>query len=211
MLYTVGHSNYRIDSFLGIISEYRDDRTYVVDVRSVPFSSNAPQFNADSLKSALQAVGVHYVPMGKELHYVPMGKELGARRDELEAYNSDNQVDFTQTARLDLFQQGIQRIKKGLSLSCNIILMCSEKSPLECHRFALVARNLCKQGIQVNQQGIQVNHILGNHEVITQAQAEEVLIDKYQSQIDFLLSPSYSDRLDQAYSLLSRDIGYRKS
>lgn len=82
--------------------------------------------------------------------------------------------------------------------------MCAEKSPLECHRFALVARNLCEQGIQVN-------HILGNHEVITQAQAEEVLIDKYQSQIDFLLSPSYSDRLDQAYSLLNRDIGYRKS
>ena len=133
-----------------------------------------------------------------------MGKELGARRDELEAYNSDNQVDFIKTARLDLFQQGIQRIKKGLSLSCNIILMCAEKSPLECHRFALVARNLCEQGIQVN-------HILGNHEVITQAQAEEVLIDKYQSQIDFLLSPSYSDRLDQAYSLLNRDIGYRKS
>ncbi len=195
LLYTIGHSNYRIDAFLGIISKYRDDRTYVVDVRSVPFSSNAPQFNADSLKSALQAVGVHYVPMGKE---------LGARRDELEAYNSDNQVDFTQTARLDLFQQGIQRIKKGLSLSCNIILMCSEKSPLECHRFALVARNLCKQGIQVN-------HILGHHDVITQAQAEELLISKYQSQIDFLLSPSHADLLAQAYSLLNRDIGYRKS
>lgn len=195
MVYTVGHSDYRIDSFLGIISEYWGDRTYLVDVRSVPFSSNAPQFNADFLKNALRAVGIHYVHMGKE---------LGARRDELEAYNSDNQVDFIKTARLDLFQQGIQRIKKGLSLSCNIILMCAEKSPLECHRFALVARNLCEQGIQVN-------HILGNHEVITQAQAEEVLIDKYQSQIDFLLSPSYSDRLDQAYSLLSRDIGYRKS
>ena len=133
-------------------------------MRSVPFSSNAPQFNADFLKNALRAVGIHYVHMGKE---------LGARRDELEAYNSDNQVDFIKTARLDLFQQGIQRIKKGLSLSCNIILMCAEKSPLECHRFALVARNLCEQGIQVN-------HILGNHEVITQAQAEEVLIDKYQ-------------------------------
>ena len=194
-VYTVGHSDYRIDSFLGIISEYWGDRTYLVDVRSVPFSSNAPQFNADFLKNALRAVGIHYVHMGKE---------LGARRDELEAYNSDNQVDFIKTARLDLFQQGIQRIKKGLSLSCNIILMCAEKSPLECHRFALVARNLCEQGIQVN-------HILGNHEVITQAQAEEVLIDKYQSQIDFLLSPSYSDRLDQAYSLLNRDIGYRKS
>ena len=195
MVYTVGHSDYRIDSFLGIISEYWGDRTYLVDVRSVPFSSNAPQFNADFLKNALRAVGIHYVHMGKE---------LGARRDELEAYNSDNQVDFIRTARLDLFQQGIQRIKKGLSLSCNIILMCAEKSPLECHRFALVARNLCEQGIQVN-------HILGNHEVITQAQAEEVLIDKYQLQIDFLLSPSYSDRLDQAYSLLNRDIGYRKS
>lgn len=195
MVYTVGHSDYRIDSFLGIISEYWGDRTYLVDVRSVPFSSNAPQFNADFLKNALRAVGIHYVHMGKE---------LGARRDELEAYNSDNQVDFIKTARLDLFQQGIQRIKKGLSLSCNIILMCAEKSPLECHRFALVARNLCEQGIQVN-------HILGNHEVITQAQAEEVLIDKYQLQIDFLLSPSYSDRLDQAYSLLNRDIGYRKS
>lgn len=195
MVYTVGHSDYRIDSFLGIISEYWGDRTYLVDVRSVPFSSNAPQFNADFLKNALRAVGIHYVHMGKE---------LGARRDELEAYNSDNQVDFIKTARLDLFQQGIQRIKKGLSLSCNIILMCAEKSPLECHRFALVARNLCEHGIQVN-------HILGNHEVITQAQAEEVLIDKYQLHIDFLLSPSYSDRLDQAYSLLNRDIGYRKS
>ena len=93
MVYTVGHSDYRIDSFLGIISEYWGDRTYLVDVRSVPFSSNAPQFNADFLKNALRAVGIHYVHMGKE---------LGARRDELEAYNSDNQVDLLRKACLCL-------------------------------------------------------------------------------------------------------------
>lgn len=195
MLYTIGHSNYNIDSFIDIISQYKNDRTYIVDVRSVPFSSHTPQFNADYLKNILRAVG---------MHYVPMGKEFGARREELEAYNNNKQVDFIKTAHLGLFQAGIQRIKKGLSLSCNLILMCSERSPLECHRFALVARNLYKQGIQVN-------HIIGNHEVITQAQAEELLINKYQSKIDFLFAPCYADLLDQAYSLLNKDIGYRKN
>ena len=79
--------------------------------------------------------------------------------------------------------------------------MCSERNPLECHRFGLVARALSKQGILVN-------HIIGN-KIISQAEAESELLIKYQSMIDSLFA-SHDEQLDQAYGILNTNIGYKK-
>ena len=117
-VFTIGHSTVKLQSFIDNINHYRNGETYIIDVRSVPYSSYVPQFNADCLKTDLEKFG---------FHYVHMGKEFGAKRSEPEAYNDKNQVDFNKTALLKSFQNGVNRIKKGLALSCNLILMCSEK------------------------------------------------------------------------------------
>lgn len=191
-VFTIGHGTAKLQSFIDNLNHYKNGETYIIDVRSVPYSSYVPQFNADYLKTELKKFG---------FHYVPMGKEFGARRLEFEAYNDNSQVDFNKTALLDSFQNGINRIKNGLALSCNLILMCSEKDPLECHRFALISRALSKEGIAVN-------HIIDN-DVISQEQAEEELVIKYQSKIDFLFS-SQAEQIEQAYALLNNAIGYKK-
>ena len=178
--------------FITNLNRVNDGNTFLVDVRSVPYSAHTPQFNKDLLKQSLKEIGVRYVHMGDE---------FGARRSEAEAYNDKNQVDFNKTEQLAMFQKGLQRVKKALSLSCNLILMCSERNPLECHRFGLVARALSKQGILVN-------HIIGN-KIISQAEAESELLIKYQSMIDSLFA-SHDEQLDQAYGILNTNIGYKK-
>lgn len=191
-VYTIGHSTDNIEQFITNLNRVNDGNTFLVDVRSVPYSAHTPQFNKDLLKQSLKEIGVRYVHMGDE---------FGARRSEAEAYNDKNQVDFNKTEQLAMFQNGLQRVKIALSLSCNLILMCSERNPLECHRFGLVARALSKQGILVN-------HIIGN-KIISQAEAESELLIKYQSMIDSLFA-SHDEQLDQAYEILNTNIGYKK-
>ena len=191
-VYTIGHSTDNIEQFITNLNRVNDGNTFLVDVRSVPYSAHTPQFNKDLLKQSLKEIGVRYVHMGDE---------FGARRCEAEAYNDKNQVDFNKTEQLEKKKKGLQRVKKALSLSCNLILMCSERNPLECHRFGLVARALSKQGILVN-------HIIGN-KIISQAEAESELLIKYQSMIDSLFA-SHDEQLDQAYEILNTNIGYKK-
>lgn len=191
-VYTIGHSTNTIEDFIANLNRVNDGNTFLVDVRSVPYSAHTPQFNKDLLKQFLKKTGIRYVHMGDE---------FGARRSEAEAYNDKNQVDFNKTEQLAMFQKGLQRVKKALSLSCNLIFMCSERNPLECHRFGLIARALSKQGILVN-------HIIGN-KIISQAEAENELLIKYQSMIDSLFA-SHDEQLDQAYEILNTNIGYKK-
>ncbi len=51
-IYTIGHSTHPIDQFLGILKNSRIN--VVVDVRSVPYSQFANQYNIDMLKSFLK-------------------------------------------------------------------------------------------------------------------------------------------------------------
>ncbi|MEE1267841.1 MAG: hypothetical protein UHJ46_04580, partial [Treponema sp.] len=47
---------------------------------------------------------------------------------------------FKKTRQLPAFLEGVKRIQKGLEMGYSIGLMCTEKNPLACHRFSLVAR-----------------------------------------------------------------------
>ncbi len=191
-VFTIGHSTGTVSELLGQVRPYLTARSYLIDVRSVPYSAHAPQFNADTLSAALCTAG---------LHYVGMGRELGARRSEPEAYNAAGQVDCVKTMRLPLLAQGIARLQRGLSLSCCLILMCTERTPLRCLRLALIARALTEQGIAVQ-------HIVGT-QLLSQTEMERALLTPYQAQIDTLLTPPAA-QLEQVYGLLNRESGYRR-
>ena len=57
-IYTVGHSNYKIEYFIQLLK--KNSITAVYDVRSVPYSRYAPQFNQGSIKKYLESAGIEY-------------------------------------------------------------------------------------------------------------------------------------------------------
>jgi uncharacterized protein (DUF488 family) len=135
-IYTVGHSNHPIEKFLALLSQHQI--TALADVRSTPYSRRNPQFNSKPLASALEAQGVVYVALGKE---------LGARSDDPACYE-DGRVQYRRLAQTPLFKQGIERVLTGAQ-RFRVALMCAEKEPLDCHRTLLVSRALELAGASI--------------------------------------------------------------
>lgn len=195
-LYTVGHSSHTQEEFLRLLQENIVD--CIVDVRSVPASKYAPQFNQDALESFLRHHG---------MSYYFFGHEFGARR--MDSFNNNGQVDFELAVYTRLFQQGVERLTSLLS-NHHVALMCSEANPLECHRFALVARYF-------HEQGIEVLHILKDASTASHTTLEQEMVKQYLTarkpqlaDVDELFGTYNSeDQLRDAYRLKNKEIGYR--
>jgi len=161
-IYTIGHSTHPIDLFISILRNSQID--VVVDVRSIPYSQFADQFNKDNLKFILKT---------NNIYYIPMGDLLGARYEDNSLLFEDGKVSFEKVAKTKKFNDGIKRINDGLSKGYNIALMCSEKNPLECHRFSLISHFL-------DEHGYLVEHILPN-KVIAHKILDEKLFEYFKS------------------------------
>ena len=64
-IFTIGHSNHPIDTFIDMLKVAEIDA--VADVRSVPYSKRHPQYRKDELAARLKGEGIAYVFLGKEL------------------------------------------------------------------------------------------------------------------------------------------------
>ena len=196
-LYTVGHSSQSLEEFLSLLQ--RHSINCVVDVRSVPASKFAPQFNEESLKNFLK---LH------NIQYLPFGDKFGARRTD--CINDDGQVDFEMAVTTPLFQQGAERLMKGLNRGFSIALMCSEADPLECHRFSLVSRYF-------HNKGIEILHILKDGNLATQGEVEKRMVNEFLhsrkyhlAEVDELFATyAAEDQLRDAYKLKNKEIGYK--
>lgn len=156
-VYTIGHSTHSLEALIALLQQY--DVTVVADVRSEPYSRFNPQFNRETLKEHLKAHGIKYVFLGQE---------LGARSKDPSCY-AGGQVQFRRVAQTDLFRSGIERVINGAN-NYRVVLMCSEKEPLECHRTLLVARVLAERGVSVD-------HILADGRLESHDSAMERLLD----------------------------------
>jgi uncharacterized protein (DUF488 family) len=136
-IFTVGHSNHPIEKFLALLHQHAI--TAIADVRSVPYSRRNPQFNSKPLMASLDACGISYVSLGKE---------LGARSEDPSCYDKDGRVQYRLLAQTLLFNEGIDRVMTGAQ-RYRIALMCAEKEPLDCHRTLLVSRALETRGATV--------------------------------------------------------------
>ncbi len=58
---TIGHSTRKLNIFINLLQAHGAKR--LVDVRTIPRSRNNPQFNMDTLPTALQSVGLTYTHM----------------------------------------------------------------------------------------------------------------------------------------------------
>jgi len=190
-IHSIGCSVHTLQFFLNILNAYGINA--LVDVRSVPFSQHSPQFNASVLQKSLSEIGIFYLPFGKE---------FGARRSEPEVYTNGH-VDFSKVSNHPNFQEGVRRINEGIKRNFSIAIMCTEKDPLNCHRFHLVTRELSRS-LQ-----LEVLHIDFNGNVETNKQLEKRMLEtlKLSPTLEILASVqlNFAEKLNQFQDPTERD------
>ncbi len=150
-VFTIGHSNHTVEHFLGLLKAHAIQ--VVVDARSQPYSKYATQFDHEALKPVLQAAGIRYLYLGKELGGRPEGDEF---------YDEEGHVFYDRVAATPLFQEGLARLERGIR-EYTVATLCAEENPAACHRRLLVSRVLLDHGFQVD-------HIRGDGRVQTEAE-----------------------------------------
>lgn len=184
---TIGHSTHQLSEFLTLLRQ--GGVTAVADVRSVPASRYAPQFNQHSLYKALREEG---------MKYVFLGEELGARTKDSTCY-VNGRVQYSRLAQTRGFMRGIERLEKGVQTE-KIAIMCTEGDPLGCHRTVLIARVLVERGIVVK-------HIYADGRVETHASVMKQLMAKFGLGEDELFRTP-DERLEDALNRQEDEIAY---
>ncbi len=140
LVYTIGHSNRDIDEFVELLGSV-GVRT-LVDVRAYPTSRRYPQFNSNSLRSALADADIIYHWAGRNLggfrQNRPDSRHLSLA-GSLRAY-----ADHMETPE---FQRALDQLVRLANKACTTI-MCAEKQPAHCHR-SLIADYLSLRGTQI--------------------------------------------------------------
>ena len=73
-IYTVGHSSHPIEAFVDLLRQHGIER--LVDVRSQPYSRWNPQFNRETLATALAEAQIDYIDLGHSLGGRPEQRDL---------------------------------------------------------------------------------------------------------------------------------------
>ena len=136
-IFTIGHSNHELREFVDLLKS--NEIEVLVDIRSNPYSRFAPRFNKEHFKNVIQAAGIKYLFLGKE---------LGGKPKDSEFYDSEGFVLYSRIAESPLFLEGMERLMNGI-VNYRVVLMCSEENPANCHRRLLVGRVLSEKGVQV--------------------------------------------------------------
>lgn len=136
--YTIGHGNYPIDQFITFLLNISID--LIIDVRSSPYSRFNPHFNRENLEKSLIT---NYVD------YRFMGDKIGGRQSDPCLLFPDGTVNYRKVQETEKFQEGINDVLSIITSGKKVALMCAEKEPERCHRFALISPVLQAKGISV--------------------------------------------------------------
>ena len=140
VLFTIGHSTHSIEEFLALLNGH--GIRHLVDVRSIPKSRHVPQFNSDTLASALNSAGIAYTHiknLGGRRHGRKNSTNTGWRNTSFRGY-----ADYMATAQ---FAEGLAALMQIASITSTAV-MCAEAVPWRCHR-SLIADALILKGWQV--------------------------------------------------------------
>ena len=194
VIYTIGHSTHPIDYFLSLLRHHAVN--CVVDVRTVAASSYNPQYNQEPLSNYLKQNRVNY------LHFAD---EFGARQRDPDLLDDEGKVDFEKVRKSWNFKNGVERLWLAIDKGYTIALMCSESEPFDCHRFSMISCALDKDGFDVQ-------HILKDKSLKSNAALEKELLKKYDKKIPKpgLFNPDITpdDQLKEAYRLRNREIAF---
>ena len=136
-IFTVGHSRHTAEQFVALLRAHAIEQ--LVDVRSQPRSKWVPHFDAAALALLLDARGVNYVSLGKQ---------LGGRPEDRAYYREDGTVDYARRASAPDFADGISQLV-ALAQCWRTAILCAEEDPSCCHRRLLVAPALVRSGVAV--------------------------------------------------------------
>jgi len=176
---SLGHSNAGWDEFHYALDQF--DVGCVIDVRSSP-RSRWQHFNKPQLRVRLNQVGISYVYLGDDLGGRPVnGPADYARRR--------GTADFTMAIDSVL----------AIAARCRPALLCSERDPLQCHRFLLISRHLHSLP------NVRVTHIRHDGTLEAHDQAEDRLLSMHKMSGD--LFTDRGQRLAEAYARQERKLG----
>ena len=139
VIYTIGHGG---GSFTDLERRLGPHRVgIIVDVRSQPWSSRAPDFNRDALEIHAAGVG---------LAYRWLGRSLGGRPSERTPSAADGDLAEEQAmAASPSFSAGLDEVE-GLADIAPVVLLCAETDARSCHRATLIAPALIARGYHVH-------------------------------------------------------------
>ncbi len=195
-LYTIGYTLFSGRNGIDVEKMFETLRnynvSYLADVRSIPFSKQYPQCNSNYLKSVGTRFSVPYIHMpelgakaSSEQDVFSKATDIffdnifpiaaSKRPEKTELRGEEEIVDFNKFRNEDFFLQGIKRIENAYDKNYTLALMCSEKDPINCHRYFLVSRKI----EQVFGEWIEVEHIVksenGEMTTITNKELDKVL------------------------------------
>ena len=139
---TVGHSTRPLEEFIALLAAHSVNR--LIDVRAVPRSRHNPQFDRDTLPTALEAAGVRYAHVAglggfRQTH--PGSLNMGWRNVSFRGF-----ADYMQTPE---FADNLAGLIEQATRE-RIALMCAEAVPWRCHR-SLIADALVVHGIRAEE------------------------------------------------------------
>ncbi len=195
VLYTIGHSQHDIEYFVDMLRKYAIN--HVLDVRSMPYSQFAENYNRENIKVSLNSA---------DIKYSFMGSFFGARPNDRELYTKEGYLDFEKTRHSARFQSGVNNVIKGIWEGNNIALMCTEKDPIECHRAIMVARTFYERNIEVEH--ILPDGSIQSHSVLNRRLLDMYFPDRYQISLFSTDNKSDEECLEEAYKYHNKRIGY---
>jgi uncharacterized protein (DUF488 family) len=171
-LFSIGYGARSLEEFLSALVAHQI--TYVIDVRSAPYSRFKPEFSKDALARTLSL---------RRVHYVFMGDQLGGQPADAACYVEDK-VDYAKLQNQPAFQAGVERLKTVHRQQLRAALLCSEGRPEQCHRSKLIGEVLAKAGSPIQ-------HIDETGQLVSQF---EVIRRLTGGQLDLFGQPAFTSR-----------------
>lgn len=194
-VYTIGYAAFSIDDFIDILKSHKI--SHLIDVRSNPVSEYFQYYNSFNLEQKLKQ---------HNIMYENFALEFGARQENKEFFAKDGFVDFEKFTQSEQFKNGLRKIKAGLERGINLVLMCAEKDPINCHRSIMIGHAMQKNGIEVL-------HIMHDGQLQHQKEIDKRLLELYfhdRNQLNlFAENSSEQELIEQAYKKQNEKIGYR--
>lgn len=156
-VFSIGHGGRTMDVLVEQLR--RLEVSYLIDVRSSPYSRFQPEFSRAPLSAQLD---LHQV------RYVFMGDLLGGRPDDRDCYDAEGKVDYQRCRTKPFFLRGIERLLTAYTKGMRVCMLCSEGKPWECHRSKLV-------GWVLQEHSVDVEHVLPDGSLRTQDQVIQQL------------------------------------
>jgi uncharacterized protein (DUF488 family) len=148
-LWTIGHSNYMMEVFLGLLKSH--EIQVLADVRRYPGSRRYPHFNAEELSAALEKAGIEYV------HLPELGGRRSPRKDSPNGvWKNEMFRGYADHMMTEEFHRGMERLLK-IAGQRRTAVMCAEVLWWQCHR------SLIADFVKAN--GGKVWHILGAEKI----------------------------------------------